>query len=130
LGNKNENSSGSKTWYIPDGFMPYKEKTDNSGYEGHESLMILNCNDVDAEIFLDIFFEDRDPKEGIKLNVPAKRIKCFRMDIPESIGGFKVKRLTQYAIRIRSNVEVVVQYGKMDVAQDNLAYLAVMAYPG
>lgn len=121
---------GSKTWYIPDGYLPYKHKTGDSSYEGHESLMILNCQEVEAEIYLDIFYEDREPFEGIKLTVPAKRIRCFRMDDPESLNGFKIERLSQYAIRVRSNVDIVVQYAKMDVTQENLAYVGMIAHPG
>ena len=33
------------------------------------------------------------------------------------------------ALRLRSNVEAVVQYGRMDVTQANLAYIGTMAYP-
>ena len=121
---------GSKTWYVADGWMPLKNKTAETGFEGHEAIMILNSQAVDAEVLMDVYYEDKDPLEGIRLMVPARRIKCFRMDHPSEIGGITMERISQYALRFRSNVEVVVQYGRMDVSQDNLAYIGTMGYAG
>lgn len=119
---------GSKVWYVADGWMPKEGKTEDSGYTGHEAIMILNSNDEDARVLMDIYFEDKDPIEGIELTVSAKRIRCFRMDNPDDIGGVKLERLYQYALRFRSDVEVVIQYGRMDVTQENLAYIGAMGY--
>jgi len=125
-----EKNRGAKTWYIADGWMPLKKSSENANLEGHEAIMILNHQDIDAEILIDIFFDDKEPIEKIKLTVPARRIKCFRMDKPDQFGGFKLERLTQYALRIKSSIEVIVQYGRMDVTQPNLAYIGMMAFPG
>ena len=119
---------GSRTWYVADGWMPLQKPTDTAGYVGHEAIMILNTNDRDAHVAMDVYFEEKDPVEGIELRVPAKRIKCFRMDRPGDIGGLKLDRLYQYALRFRSNVPVVVQYGRMDVTQSNLAYIGTMGH--
>ena len=123
-------AGGSKLWFVADGWLPLKGKTANTGFEGHEAIMILNCGDRPAQVLMDIFFENREPIEDVKLTVPARRIRCFRMDHPEEIGGVQIKRLEQYALRFRSDVEVIVQYGRMDVAQDNLAYIGMMGHPG
>ena len=123
-------AGGSKLWFVADGWLPRKSKTAETGYEGHEAIMILNCGDHPAQILMDVYFEDRDPIEGIRLTVPAHRIKCFRMDHPAEIGGVEIKRLEQYALRFRSDVEVIGQYGRMDVAQDNLAYIGMMGHAG
>ena len=123
-------AGGSKLWFVADGWLPRKSKTAETGYEGHEAIMILNCGDRPAQILMDMYFEDRDPIEGIRLTVPARRIKCFRMDHPAEIGGVEIKRLEQYALRFRSDVEVIVQYGRMDVSQPNLAYIGMMGHAG
>lgn len=117
-----------KIWYIADGYMPLKHANEGSKYEGHEAIMILNCNDLEAEVFMDIYFEDKDPIENIKIVVPAKRVRCIRMDNPDEIGGVKIDRLKQYGLRFKSNINVVIQYGKMDITQSNLAYIGTMAY--
>ncbi len=119
---------GSRTWYVADGWMPLATRTTDPGYVGHEAIMILNTGNRDAEVLMDVYFEAKDPVEGIRLLVPARRIKCFRMDHPDEIGGLSLDRLFQYALRFRSNVPVVVQYGRMDVTQPNLAYIGTMGY--
>ena len=120
---------GAKTWFVADGWIPSKNQVENSGYEGHEAVMILNCADEKAKVLMDVFFEDKEPIEGIELKVAAKRIKCFRMDKPEEIGGVKIDRVTQYGLRFRSNVDVIVQFGRMDVTQNNLAYIGMLCMP-
>jgi hypothetical protein len=119
---------GARTWYVADGWMPLESRTKDPGYVGHEAIMILNTNDRDAEVLMDVYFEDKDPLPGVHLQIPAKRIKCFRMDHPSEIGGLQLERLSQYALRFRSNVPVVVQYGRMDVTQPNLAYIGTMGH--
>jgi hypothetical protein len=123
-------AGGSKTWFVADGWLPLKAKTDNTGFEGHEAIMILNCGDREAHVQMDVYFEDREPVLGVGLLVPARRVKCFRMDHPSEIGGLEIRRLEQYALRFRCDVEVVVQYGRMDVTQPNLAYIGMMGHAG
>ena len=117
---------GHKTWVIPDGWLP------PAGGDGdlinHESLMIMNTGKKKAQIKVDIYFDDRDPVRDLPLTVEAERIRAIRLDSPEELG-FKLPRATQYALRIKSDVKVIVQYGRMDVRQANLAYYGTMAYP-
>ena len=123
-------TGGAKVWYVADGWMPLAQATAEAGYAGHEAIMILNPQNVDADIKMDIYFEDRDPIEDVPLKVSARRIKCFRLDHANEIGGIEIPRLMQYALRFRSNVDVIVQYGRMDVTQSNLAYIGMMGMPG
>ena len=126
----NKSEGGAKIWYVADGWMPLAQAAADVGYAGHEAIMILNPQDSDAEITMDIYFEDREPIENVPLKVDARRIKCFRMDHPNEIGGRELPRLVQYALRFTSNVNVIVQYGRMDVTQPNLAYIGMMGMPG
>ena len=123
-------AGGSRLWFVADGYLPLKDRTDKAGFEGHEAIMILNCGDSDARVLMDVYYEDREPVLGIALAVPARRVKCFRMDHPAEIGGLEIKRLEQYALRFRADVEVIVQYGRMDVSQPNLAYIGMMGHAG
>lgn len=116
-----------KKWFVVDGWLPPSDQG-ASGYESHEALIILNNNAVDAQLNMTIFFEDKEPISGIALHVPANRVKCFRTDRPEEIGGIALGRQVQYAIQIDGNVDVVVQFGRMDVTQSNLAYIGVMGH--
>lgn len=120
--------NGKKNWYVVDGWIPVQNEENNEQYVGHEALIVLNCNDNDANLFLDIYFEDKEPIENIELKVPAKRVRCFRMEQPDHIGGVVLGRLDQYSLRIRSDIEVITQFGRMDVTQKNLAYMSLMGY--
>ena len=119
---------GKKSWYIPDGWIPRQKAGEESGYEGHEALIVLNCNEEEAKIWIDFYFEDKAPIENVTFTVGGKRVKCFRMDKPEEIGGVTLGRLQQYALRVRSDVEIVVQFGRMDVTQPNCSYIGLMGY--
>ena len=119
--------SGKNKWYIVDGYRPSPQPDPNAKYEGHESIMILNTNECDANILLSFYFEDRDPVENIPYVVPAKRIRCFKSDDKEVLGGLEIGVGVQYSLEIKSDVGVVVQYGRLDVQQSNMAYMAIMA---
>ena len=120
--------NGKKNWYIVDGYRPPYQPYDTGCYEGHESFMILNCNESAAHVLIDVYFEDTDPVEGISLTIPPKRVKTFRSDDFEILNGLKLAVGRQYSMRFRSDLEIVVQYGRCDVAQANLAYMALMGY--
>jgi len=117
---------GAKNWYFPDGYLP--EKTNNGEMEAHEALMLFNVNEQEADVMIDIYFSDRDPVKDIALKVGAERIKTLRLDAPNDIGGLKIPPLTQYAIRVRSSVNIVAQFGRLDTTQNNMAYYGCIGY--
>ena len=121
-------AEGKKNWYFVDGWLPPAEEVKEAGLTGHEAIMILNCQNEEAVVYMDIYYEDKEPDENIKITVPAKRVRCLRMDNPDHIGGIQLSREYQYSIRFRSNVDVIVQYGRMDVTQPNLAYIGFIGY--
>ena len=119
--------SGKKQWYIVDGYRPSPTPDPAAVYEGHESIMILNPNAEDAHVLISVYFEDRDPVEDIPYLVPAKRIRCFKSHEKDVLGGLEIGVGVQYSMQIKSDVGVVVQYGRLDVQQPNMAYMALMA---
>ncbi|MDG0790077.1 sensory rhodopsin transducer [Cohnella ginsengisoli] len=119
---------GAKNWYIVDGYLPYKGKAEEALFEGHEAVMILNCQSEDAVVRMDIFYEDREPDRDILIPVKAERVRCIRMDRADDIGGIVLDRQLQYSLRFRSDKNVIIQYGRMDIAQPNLAYIGMMGY--
>ena len=119
--------SGKKQWYIVDGYRPSPTPDPAAVYEGHESIMILNPNAEDAHVLISVYFEDRDPVEDIPYLVPAKRIRCFKSHEKDVLGGLEIGVGVQYSMQIKSDVGVIVQYGRLDVQQSNMAYMALMA---
>ncbi|MBQ3115873.1 MAG: hypothetical protein IJC07_02475 [Clostridia bacterium] len=119
--------NGKKEWYIVDGYRPAPAPDPKAVYEGHESVMILNPNEKDAHVSITFFFEDREPIENVAYLVPAKRIRCFKTH-EKDVLGFEIGVGVQYSIQIKSDVGVIVQYGRLDVQQSNMAYMALMGH--
>jgi hypothetical protein len=111
---------GAKTWYFPDGYLPAKVK--NGSMEAHEALMLLNCGAEMAEVKLDFYFEDRPPVKDVAVTVGPERVRSLRLDQADQFGGPTIPALTQYALRVRSSVPIVVQFGRLDTTQNAMAY--------
>lgn len=120
--------NGAKVWYFPDGYLP--EKVGNGPLEAHEALMLFNAGEKLANVKLDFYFENKYPVKDIPVTVGAERVICLRLDHPKEIGGLSIPPMTQYAIRVRSDVNIVVQFGRLDTTQDNLAYYCGIGYCG
>ena len=116
---------GKKTWIIPDCELP---QPGDGVAKGHESVIIVNDSDIDAEISVKVFFTDKDAYENIKWTVKAGRVRCFRMNNLDDMCGFVVPFETQYAMKLSSNTEIVVQYGRLDNTQSNLAFYTTLGY--
>lgn len=118
--------AGKLTWIFPDGDLPPAGE-EGLPLEGHESLVIVNTGDEDAQIAMTVYFPDRDPETGINLLVPAQRVVCFRIDKPVGDQQYQIP-FGQYALRLQSSVPVVAQMGRADVRQVNLSYYTTMGY--
>ena len=116
---------GHFTWLVPDGDLPPKGDGD---LEGHEALIILNTSTEKANIKMDIYFDDKEPVKDIPIEVGAERVSCLRLDKPLPVSGYQIP-FGQYALRIKSDQKIVVQFGRLDVRQPNLAYYCTMAQP-
>ena len=116
---------GKKNWIIPDCELP----PEGEGIlKGHESVIVVNDSQRPAKIKVTLFFTDSEPYDEIEWTVEPKRVKCFRMNVPEQMGGFKVPLETQYAMKLESSEKIVVQYGRLDNRQTNLAYYTTIAF--
>ena len=116
---------GKKVWVFADGDLPpHPEGMPEP--KAHEALMVVNNNDRDAHLNITLLFEDKEPKEGLRLTVPAKRVSCYRMDMP-IWGGDYVIPFGQYALIAQSDVPVVAVFGRLDRRKD-MAYYPVAPY--
>jgi hypothetical protein len=118
---------GKKVWFFPDGDRP---PFGGSELKGHESYVVLNPNKSDAHINFTIYYEEGEPVGDIRLTVPGERVKCFQTHNPDHFGKHTLPISKQYALKVESDVPVIVQYGRLDPRQVNLAYYTTMGYPG
>ena len=119
------NSVGKKLWIIPDCELPQEGE---GILKGHESVIIVNDNDFDVEIKVTLYFTDKECYDEIVWSVGAKKVRCFRMNNLDDMCGFSVPFETQYAMKLSSSGNIVVQYGRLDNRQVNLAYYTTLGY--
>lgn len=116
---------GKKNWIIPDCELPPEGE---GVMKGHESVVIVNDSNKTAVIKVKLYFTDKKPYEDITWEVAPQTVKCFRMNNVEHMCGFEVPLETQYAMKLESSQKIVVQYGRLDNRQTNLAYYTTLAY--
>jgi hypothetical protein len=116
-------SIGKKTWVFVDGDMPPAGATEPFG---HEALMVLNSGRKDAVLSVDFFFEENASVKNVALEVPAEKVRCFRLDKPLGGAGYVVPK-GQYAIIVKSTVPVVAVFGRLDRRPD-MAYYSVQGF--
>lgn len=119
-------NGGAKTWYFPDGYLP--EKSESGTMEAHEALMLLNTGKEPANVKIDVYFEDKEAFKDIEAAVSGERVKTLRLDNPDDLGGLQIPVLTQYSLRVRADKNIVVQFGRLDTTQNNMAYYGVAGY--
>lgn len=120
-------TAGETTWIIPDMYWP--AITSPGAYVSHESICVLNPSDVDCDIHIDLYFEDREPMLGLESVCCAARTRHVRMDMLVDQSGVHVPRGVPYAAVVRCSVPVVVQYTRVDTTQSENALMTTMAYP-
>ena len=123
--NLTSNSIGKKLWLIPDCELPPEGE---GVLKGHESVIVVNDSDVDAVIKVHIYFADRESIDEIEWHVGKDRVRCFRMNNLTDMCGYEVPLETQYAMKLESSEPIVVQYGRLDNRQTNLAYYTTLGY--
>lgn len=116
---------GKKNWLIPDCELP---EAGEGVLKGHESVIVVNDEDSPAKIKVTLYFTDKMCYDSIEWEVGAKRVRCFRMNNPEDMCGYLVPFETQYAMKLESDRRIVVQYGRLDNRQTNLAYYTTLGY--
>lgn len=116
---------GKKLWIIPDCELP---QPGEGVLKGHESVIVVNDSDTDADIEVTVYFTDKEAYKDIKWNVKAGRVRCFRMNNKDDMCGFEVPYDTQYAMKVKSSCNIVLQYGRLDNRQTNLAYYTTLGY--
>ena len=116
---------GKKDWIIPDCDLPPEGE---GVLKGHESVIVVNDSNEKAVIKVKLYFVDKPPYEGITWEVEPQRVYCFRMNNVKDMCGYVVPLETQYAMKLESSQPIIVQYGRLDNRQTNLAYYTTLAY--
>ena len=117
--------AGGKIWIVPDCFLPAQSTGD---LKSHESTCVLNIGKKPATLKLTAYFENREPMEGFQATCLPRRTKHIRLDSLKNRRGEGIPAGTPFALKIESNVKVVVQHTRLDTTQPALALMTTMAY--
>ena len=115
--------NGKKNWIFGDGDLP---PAINGEPKAHEAMMVTNAGDQPARLSFEILFEDKEPVTGLTYTLPAKRVHCFRMDMPFADQGYKIP-FGQYAVVLHADVPVVAVFGRLD-RRENMAYYSTAGF--
>ena len=116
---------GKKTWLIPDTFLNSVSKNDQLS---HEAICVINTSDIDAQIKLTLFFEDREVDASFVSQCKACRTHHIRMDKIRNAEGLGIPHDIPYAVLIESNTPIVVQYSRLDTSRSEMALMTTIAY--
>jgi len=118
-------SVGAKLWLIPDCYLPAES---TGGMESHESTCVLNLGTRSANIVLTAYFEDREPITGLRATCPPHRTVHIRINALKNRKGESIPKGAPFALRVKSNVKVVVQHTRLDTTQPALSLMTTMAF--
>ncbi len=122
----NQETIGKRIWAIPEGYIPDSSHGPEPEMLSHETACILNPNTEEANVYITLYFTDRDPVGPYKVQVPARRTLHLRfndLQDPEP-----VPRSTDYASTLVSDVPVIVQHTRLDSRQAENALLTTIGY--
>ena len=101
---------GKKIWIFPDAELPPEGA---NLIPGHESVIITNVSDEEAQVTFTLLYEDQEPVSFVT-QVGARRVRCLRTNRAEDFGPYTAEIGRQYAIMLESTVPVVAQYGRAE----------------
>jgi hypothetical protein len=110
-------------WFIPD---CYWHSRSSGVFPSHEAVCILNTNPVVVVVNLTLYFEDRDKLGGYSVEVGPERTLHIRLDKLVNKDGIAVPQDTPYATVIECELEIAVQYTRVDTSQPAMALMTTM----
>ncbi len=118
--------TGKKEWMFPDAELP--PMGDREDLYGHESIVMTNPGEKDAEVEFTLYWTDREPTEGYKVTVGAKKVLCIHITEKEGFFGMPIAVGEQYAIGLKCSEPIVAQYGRLDMRTNVMAFYTTPGY--
>ena len=117
--------AGGKVWIVPDCFLPSQSTGD---LKSHESACVINIGKKPATLELTAYFENREPITGFQAVCAPRRTNHVRINALKNQRGETIPVDTPFALKIDSDVRVVVQHTRLDTTQPALALMTTMAF--
>jgi hypothetical protein len=117
---------GAKVWVVPDCYLPAQSTGD---LKSHESTCVLNLGKKSAAVQLTAYFEGREPLKGLQAVCPPRRTAHIRIGDLKNKQKASIPLGVPFALKVESNVRIVVQHTRLDSTQPALALMTTMAFP-
>lgn len=118
---------GHKIWAIPGGHIPLSSTGHEPESTSRDELYVLNAGRKEARLKMTIYYADRDPVGPYLLTVAPQRVRRVRFN--DLIDPQAMPLGEDYAVVIRSNVPIVVQFSRLDTSHPAAAIATTMAFP-
>jgi hypothetical protein len=126
LKNEFEYLMGTKMWAFAAGHIPLTSTGKEPEFTSHDKISLLNTSESDAEILINVFYDNDDPVTGYKIKVPARRVRKVRLN--DLIDPFPIKLDRAFALIVTSNVELIIQFTRMDTGSGRSAAFCVTPF--
>jgi hypothetical protein len=118
---------GRMAWLLSGGRMPLASNGPEPTFTSNDKLCLLNTGDELANVEIAIHYADREPVGPYRLTIAARRMRQVRINdliFPEAIPLENA-----YAIVLRADAPIVVQFSRQDTGSAARAIAGTMAFP-
>lgn len=117
---------GKREWVIPGGRVPLRSTGEEPAMTSRDELRLLNASDKPATVVLTVYYTDRDPVGSYEVEVAARRLRRVRVN--DLIDPLPVPLETDYALVIRADRPIVVQFSRYDTSSATAAEMGTIGY--
>lgn len=117
---------GKREWVVPGGRIPLRSTGDEPAMTSRDELRLLNASDENAAVVITVHYGDRDPIGPYEIEVAARRLRRVRVN--DLIDPLPVPLETDYALVIRADRPIVVQFTRCDTSSAKTATTGTIAF--
>jgi hypothetical protein len=117
---------GRRTWAISGGHIPLETHGPEPQSTSYDRVCLLNTSDLEAHIEMTMIYADAEPVGPYRLCVGARRVRHVRFN--DLIDPVAMELDRDYAVLVRSDQPIVVQFSRQDTGSATRAVLGTLAY--
>jgi hypothetical protein len=118
--------AGRKVWAFAAGHIPLHSTGKEPEFTSHDKISVLNLSPEDAEVRITIFYEHHEALTHRAIKIPARRVKKIRFN--DLIDPLPIPLDKPFAFLIVSDLEVIVQFSRMDTSSEQAAGFCLTPY--
>jgi hypothetical protein len=117
---------GRKHWAVAGGHIPFETTGREPDFSSRDRLALLNASLVAAQVEIQVVYADRPQAGPYRICVAPQRLRTVRIN--DLIDPLPVPLDTAYALIIRSEMPIVVQFTRLDSGSASRALAGGNAY--